>query len=299
MVEDKPQDAAEAYKPSTEALGDPQPWLGLALSKAGLVPAYRSMSHAGHWLLVLVVMGLPLRAAETITIFAAASTADPVQALAKAYEADHGVRVMCSFASSSTLAKQIENGAPAELFLSADQKWMDYLATKQAIVPASRVELLANTLVLIAPAGQSPDITVEKGFAIGGTFMGRLAIGDPTNVPAGVYAKEAFTNLGWWEVLSGRLAPTADVRAALKLVELGEADLGVVYATDAKASTKVGVVATIPEQLHTPIRYPIALTTTAKPAAAAFLVYLQSAAGRAVFTAAGFRIPALAPAPAR
>lgn len=235
-----------------------------------------------------------LHGAEGITIFAAASTTDTVQALAKTYEAERGVRVTCSFAASSTLARQIENGAPADLFLSADQTWMDHLAKKQAIVPRSRVDLLANTLVLIAPAGKSPAITVEQAFAIGDAFTGRLAIGDPTNVPAGRYAKDAFTALGWWEVLSGRLAPTADVRAALKLVELGETDLGVVYATDARAGAKVAVVATIPGHLHTPVRYPIALTTTAKPAAAAFLVYLQSAPARAVFTAAGFSMPSAA-----
>lgn len=251
---------------------------------------------------VLVILLARLCAAEGITIFAAASTTDTVQALAKQYEAERGVRVTCSFASSSTLAKQIDNGAPADLFLSADQTWMDYLAKKQAIVPASRVDLLANTLVLIAPAGKSPAITLEKSFVIGAAFTGRLAIGDPTNVPAGIYAKEAFTALGWWETLSGRLAPAVDVRAALKLVELGEADLGVVYATDAHASAKatatIAVVATIPQNLHTPIRYPIALTTAAKPAAAEFLVYLQSEAGRAVFTAAGFSVPvAVGPAP--
>lgn len=251
----------------------------------------RNPNHRG-WLILLVFTSMRfVPAADAITIFAAASTTDTVQAIAKQYEAERGVQVTCSFASSSTLAKQIENGAPADLFLSADQKWMDYLAKKQAVVLASRADLLANTLVLIAPMGKSPAITVEKGFAIGEMFTGRLAIGDPTNVPAGMYAKEAFANLGWWDVLSGRLAPTADVRAALKLVELGEVDLGVVYATDAQASMKVGVVATIPVNLHTPIRYPIALTTTAKPAAAAFLVYLQSTAGRAVFTAAGFSIP--------
>jgi molybdate transport system substrate-binding protein len=242
--------------------------------------------------LLLVSALLPLVAADSVTVFAAASTTDVLQAVAKQYEAERGVKIVCSFASSSTLAKQIENGAPADLFLSADQKWMDYLAQRQAIVPASRVDLLGNVLVFVAPAGKSPVITVEPGFAIAGAFNGRLALGDPTNVPVGMYAKEAFTKLGWWEVLSGRLAPTADVRAALKLVELGEVDLGVVYVTDAKASAKVGVVATIPEALHTPVRYPIALTTTAKPAAAAFLVYLRSDAGRAVFTAAGFTIPA-------
>ena len=234
---------------------------------------------------------IPATAAETVTIFAAASTTDAVQALATSYEASSGIRVTCSFAASSTLAKQIENGAPADLFLSADQQWMDHLATRQAIAPASRVDLLANSLVFIAPTGRTPAITVEQGFAIGAAFAGRLAIADPASVPAGRYAKEAFTRLGWWDVLSSRLAPAADVRAALKLVELGEADLGVVYATDAKASAKVTVVAAIPEALHTPVRYPIALTATAKPAAAAFLAHLQGEAARAVFTAAGFSIP--------
>lgn len=251
----------------------------------------------GIRLFLLVVATLRLAAAESITVFAAASTTDTMQAVAKAYEAERHVTVTCSFASSSTLAKQIENGAPADLFLSADQKWMDHLAKKQAIVAASRVDLLANTLVLVAPVGKAAKVTVEKGFAIGEAFSGRLAIGDPTNVPAGIYAKEAFTNLGWWEALSGRLAPAADVRAALKLVELGETDLGVVYATDAKASAKVTTLAAIPEALHVPIRYPIALTTMAKPAAAAFLVYLQSPAGRAVFIQAGFSIPAAASTP--
>jgi molybdate transport system substrate-binding protein len=247
--------------------------------------------------LLLVFVALPLAAADGITIFAAASTSDVVQVVANQYEADRGVHVTCSFASSSTLAKQIENGAPADLFLSADQKWMDYLANKRAVVLDSRLDLVANSLVLVVPMGTSPTIRVEKGFAIASAFTGRLAIGDPTNVPAGVYAKEAFTALGWWEVLSTRLAPAADVRAALKLVELGEAELGIVYATDAKVSAKVSVAATIPASLHSPIRYPIALTTTAKPAAASFLAYLQSEAGRAAFVQAGFTIPTVAEKP--
>ena len=237
---------------------------------------------------------IPVTAAETVTIFAASSTTEAVQTVARRYEAEHGVKVVCSFAASSTLAKQIENGAPADLFLSADQRWMDHLARLKAIDAASRSDLLGNALVFVAPAGRSVAVTVEQGFAIGTAFSGRLALGDPTNVPAGVYAKEAFTRLGWWEALSGRLAPAADVRAALKLVELGETDLGVVYATDAKASAKVVVVATIPEALHTPVRYPIALTTTAKPAAAGFLAYLRSEAARAVFGAAGFTVVAKA-----
>ncbi|MBA3937588.1 MAG: molybdate ABC transporter substrate-binding protein [Planctomycetes bacterium] len=239
---------------------------------------------------------LHLGADDAITIFAAASTTDTLQAAVKAYELDQHVHVVCSFASSSLLAKQIEQGAPADLFLSADEKWMDWLAQRKAIAAASRVDLLANSLVLIAPAGTAVVITVEKGFAIGAAFRGRLAIADPTNVPAGMYAKEAFIRLGWWDALVGRLAPAADVRAALRLVELGEADLGVVYATDIRGAAKVVQVAAIPQDLHAPIRYPLALTATAKPAAAAFATWLQGAAARKIFTAAGFTVPS-APAP--
>jgi molybdate transport system substrate-binding protein len=233
---------------------------------------------------------------DTITVFAAASTSETVRTVAADYEAARHVTVRCCFASSSILARQIEQGAPADIFLSADGQWMDYLATRKAIVAASRVDLLANGLVLIAPVGKPLMVTVEKGFRIGDAFSGRLAIGDPTNVPAGIYAKEAFTHLGWWEALSPRLAPTADVRAALKLVELGEVDAGVVYATDAKASTRVVVAATIPARCHQPIRYPVALVTTAKPAAVAFLAHLQGPVAWAVFARAGFTAPTAADA---
>jgi molybdate transport system substrate-binding protein len=235
--------------------------------------------------------------AESITVFAAASTAESMQAVAKAYEEAHHVGVVCSFASSATLAKQIEQGAPADLFLSADQQWMDHLAARQAIVPASRGDLLANALVLISSASKPVAVTVEKGFPIADAFTGRLAIGDPASVPAGIYAKEAFTALGWWPALEGRLAPAADVRAALKLVELGECDLGVVYATDARASATVAMVATVPAGLHAPIRYPVALTATAAPAAGAFLLYLREPAAQAVFIRAGFTIPDAPPSP--
>lgn len=242
------------------------------------------------WLLVFV-SAVAAADGGGVTIFAAASTTETVQAVARAYEAAGHGRVTCCFGGSSLLAKQIEQGAPADLFLSADQAWMDYLAGRQAVVGASRVDLLGNHLVLIAPIAKPLTLRVEKGFAIGDAFTGRLAIGDPTTVPAGIYAKEAFANLGWWEVLSPRLAPAADVRAALKLVEMGETDVGVVYATDAKASAKVAVAAVIPAALHQPIRYPVALTATARPAAAAFLAYLQGPEARAVFTGAGFTTP--------
>ncbi len=250
----------------------------------------RSTASVLHQLL-LAAACLRLGADDAITVFAAASTTDPLQAAAKAYQAEQHVRVVCSFAASSTLAKQIGQGAPADVFLSADEQWMDWLAKRGAIAPASRVDLLGNGLVLIAPAGRAPVISVATGFDIGGAFTGRLAIGDPTNVPAGIYAKEAFTRLGWWDGLAGRLAPAADVRAALRLVELGEAELGVVYATDARADAKVVAVAAIPPELHAPIRYPLALTATAKPAAAAFAAWLRGAAARRIFTDAGFSVP--------
>jgi molybdate transport system substrate-binding protein len=242
-------------------------------------------------LLVLAAACVRLGADDAITVFAAASTTGPLQAAAKAYEAEQHVRVVCSFAASSTLAKQIGQGAPADVFLAADEQWMDWLAKRGAIAPASRVDLLGNSLVLIAPPGTAAVITVAKDFAIGSAFTGRLAIGDPSNVPAGIYAKEAFTTLGWWDALATRLAPAADVRAALRLVELGEAELGVVYATDARADAKVVTIAAIPPDLHAPIRYPLALTATAKPAAAAFAAWLRGAAARRIFTDAGFSVP--------
>ena len=241
--------------------------------------------------------GVHALAAETdskmkdLTVFAAASTTGTMRVVAQAFEKTHAVTVTCSFGSSSLLAKQIEQGAPADVFLAADQQWMDYLETRMAIEKSSRFDLLSNQLVIVAPRGKQIVIIPEKGFAIASAFSGRIALGDPSHVPAGVYAKEAFVSLGWWDALADRLAPASDVRAALKLVELDEVDVGVVYATDAKASTKVSVMCTIPTTLHRPILYPIALTATANPAAAAFLTFLHTPEASVVFTAAGFTVP--------
>lgn len=229
-------------------------------------------------------------AADTVTVFAAASTTNAVSELAKAYEARTGVRIVTSFAAASTLAKQIENGAPADIFISADLKWMDYLVERKQIDTASRIDLLGNVLVVIAPAGKGFTFKVEKGFAAETAFVGRMAMGDPTNVPIGIYAKEAFTNLGWWSWLEKRLAPTADVRASLKLVESGEVDCGVVYATDAKTSQKVEVIATVPGDLHKPARYPFAATANAGPAARAVLAYLTGPEAKAVYERFGFTV---------
>lgn len=230
--------------------------------------------------------------AESITVFAAASLTNAVQEIARAWQAEGGTPVATSFAAASTLAKQIENGAPADVFISADLRWMDYLQERQQIDAASRITLLGNRLVLIVPAGRSLAVEFTPGFPIAQAFSGRLAVGDPSNVPVGLYAKEAFTALGWWEQLQPRLAPTADVRAALRLVETGEVEAGVVYATDAAASAKVAVAALVPESLHKPVRYPAALTASANPAARGFLAYLRSPAATAVFTRLGFSVRA-------
>ena len=231
---------------------------------------------------------------ESPKVFAAASLAGAITELAKAYEAKSGVKIAPSFASSSTLAKQIEHGAPAEIFISADVRWMDYLVERRQIDVATRVDLLGNALVVVAPVGKGFPFKVEKDFPAEMAFAGRLAVGDPTNVPAGIYAKEAFTKLGWWPWLEKRLAPAADVRAALRLVETGEVDAGVVYATDAKSSAKVEVIATIPADLHQPVRYPFAATAKAGTEARAFLAFLTGPNAKPVYERLGFTV--LAPA---
>lgn len=242
-------------------------------------------------LLVLCCLVAALRAGETVTVFAAASLGGVLDGIAAAYEARTGVHVATSFAASSALAKQIANGAPAELVLSADEGWMDWLAERKLIDPASRSDLLANALVIVAPADKPIVLKVERDFAADKAFPGRMALADPASVPAGIYAKEAFTRLGWWTWLEPRVAPGSDVRAALRLVETGEADCGVVYATDAKASARVVVVATVPAELHRPIRYPLAATPAAGPAARAFLAFLRGPEAGAAFARAGFTAP--------
>lgn len=229
-------------------------------------------------------------AQEQVTIFAAASLTNAVGELAKSYETKTGVKIVTNFAASSVLAKQIENGAPADLFFSADTKWMDYLDAKKQIDASSRVEVLGNALVLIAPKGKTFPVRMEKDFNFAGAFTGRLAIGDPSNVPIGIYGKEAFTKLGWWKDLESRLAPAADVRAALRLVETNEVDAGLVYSTDAAQSQKVSILATIPAELHTPVRYPLALTKSANAQAKLFHAALSGPEAVATYTKFGFTV---------
>jgi len=227
-----------------------------------------------------------------VTIFVAASAGPAIEEIVRAWRVQGNQTVVsCIAGASSLLATQIIAGASADIFISADHRWMDELEKKKQIDPASRVDLLANSLVIISPKGQPITLTVEKGEPFAAMFSGRLAIGDPAHVPAGTYAQEALVALGWWESVRERLAPAPDVRAALRLVELGETSAGIVYLTDAIGSTKCEVVAKIPEQLHTPIRYPLALTNSARLAAKAFVRHLQGVEARAVFTKHGFSEP--------
>jgi molybdate transport system substrate-binding protein len=234
----------------------------------------------------------PASAANSkVTVFAAASLTDAMQDIAKNYQQDHKVDIVSSFASSSTLARQIEQGAPANLFISADQQWMDYAQSKQLIVNPSRYTLLGNNLVLVAPKDSAlHDVKIDSHTDWASLLKGqKLAVGDPDHVPAGIYAKEALQHLGAWDTLSPAMARANDVRAALALVERQEAPLGIVYGSDALASKGVKVVGIFPENSHKPVEYPVALVKGNDPAAAkAFYDYLKTPAAGAVFKRYGF-----------
>ena len=229
--------------------------------------------------------------AQTVTVFAAASTTDVVTEIGRLFENQKMGTVTTSFASSSTLAKQIEYGAPADIFISADQKWMDYLDTKKRIDPTTRVDLLGNQIVLITPAG-SPltSVALVPGVDLAGLLkQDHLAMGDPGHVPAGRYGRAALEYLGAWQGIETAIAGAASVRAALALVERGEAPLGVVYATDAAISSKVKIVGRFPPESHPPITYPVAIVSgRATEAAKRFIAFLKSDQARALFERAGF-----------
>lgn len=227
-------------------------------------------------------------AAETVTVYAAASLTNALGDIAKEYQAGHDIDLKLSFAGSGTLAKQIGAGAPAQIFASADLKWMEYLAKRNLIAPGSRRELLGNTLVLVAPVGKVPVVQMQKGFALPAAFTGKLCTGDTASVPVGIYAKEALQNLGWWPGLAQRIVGAEDVRTALAFVERGECLLGIVYRTDAVISTKVAIAGEFPAGSHPPIVYPFALLPRATPAAQAFFRYLDTETARRVFNRYGF-----------
>ena len=253
------------------------------------------MAHS--WLKLVVGTTLAVSVAgqalaqDKITVFAAASLTNAMQDIATAYKKEKNVEVVSSLASSSTLARQIEAGAPADLFISADQKWMDYAVEKKSIDTATRATLLGNSLVVVAPKSSAQgDITINA--QIDWTPLlngGRLAVGDPDHVPAGIYMKEALQKLGAWDTLSGKLAPAEDVRGALALVERSEAPLGVVYGSDAVASKGVKVVGTFPEDSHKKVEYPMAIIDGHKNAdVSAFYDYLKGPEASEIFKRYGF-----------
>lgn len=245
---------------------------------------------------VVLIMGvsMPLAAEpETVTVFAAASTTNAVTEIGRLFEKGKTGKFRSSFASSSTLAKQIEQGAPADVYISADIKWMDYLETKKMIAPGTRFNLLSNRIVLIAPKDSSINhIDIRPGLDLVKLLGdGRLSMGDPDHVPAGIYGMKAFEKLGIWSSIENRVARTRDVRAALALVERGETPLGQVYATDAAISDKVKVVGIFPQDSHPPIVYPVAIVAGRKSEAAEqFIEFLKGPEAKAIFEKYGFTV---------
>lgn len=229
-------------------------------------------------------------AADNVTVYAAASATNAIHEIGALYEKEHGVKITASFAASSALAKQIEAGAPAGVFISADLKWMDYLQQQGKLAAGTRRNLLGNQLVMIAPKGNAFPVKMEKTFAIGKAFEGKWCTGDPVSVPVGGYAKQALTALGWWQSLEPRLVVTQDVRAALAFVERGECAMGIVYETDAKVSDKVTLLGAFPPDTHQPVVYPVALTEGADQGAQRFLAFLRSKPAADIFTRYGFTV---------
>lgn len=228
---------------------------------------------------------------KTITVFAAASMKNALDEIDAAYTAKTGVKFSVSYAASSVLAKQIEQGAPADVFASADTDWMDYAISRKTINEATRVNLLGNSIVLIAPKDAKIDnVDIVQGFDLAKLAGdGRIATGDVKSVPVGKYAKAALEKLGAWQAAEPKFAMAESVRAALTLVARGEATLGIVYSTDAKVEPGVKTIGTFPAASHPAIVYPVAATTTAKGETSDYLAFLRSAAAKAIFEKYGFK----------
>lgn len=241
---------------------------------------------------MLMVVVPAAYADDKVVVFAAASLKEGLDAINKACEADVGEVATISYAASSALARQIESGAPADVFISADLDWMKYLSDRKLTKPETEVKLLGNQIVLVAPRDSKVETRIEKGFALAGLVGdGKLAMGDVKAVPAGKYGKAALESLGVWSSVKGKVAQAENVRAALKLVSTGEAALGIVYATDAHAEPGVKVVGTFPAGTHPPIIYPVAQLADSKGKdTPAFLKCLQSAKAGELFKAQGFTV---------
>lgn len=242
---------------------------------------------------VAILVGLAAHVtAEPVNVFAAASLKNALDAVSEAWKAEAGKETKNTYAASSALAKQIEQAAPADIFVSADLDWMNYVSEKKLIKEETRKVLLGNALVLVAPKDSGTRLELKEGADLAGALAGgKLAVGDVKAVPAGKYAKAALEKLGLWASVEASLAQSENVRAALALVARGEARLGIVYATDAKAEAKVEVTSVFPEDSHAPIVYPVAVISSSKnPDAEAFVAYLSSPKAQEIFTAQGFTI---------
>ena len=243
----------------------------------------------------LVIAGAPWAGEaqdKTITVFAAASMKNALDDVDNSFTKQSGIKVVASYAASSALMKQIELGAPADVFLSADVDWMDYGAKRNVIKNDTRINLLGNRLVLIAAKDSKIDqVNIVPGFDLAGLAgSGRIATGDVRAGPVGLYAKAALEKLGVWASVAPKMAMAENVRAALVLVARGEAPLGIVYETDAKVDPGVKIVGVFPDDSHPPIIYPVALTKDAKPDAALYLAFLRTPDAKAIFERYGFRV---------
>lgn len=245
--------------------------------------------------LAFAAVGLPQPAhakqGDTIKVFAAASLKNALDEAAQAFTKQSGQTISVSYAASSALAKQIEQSAPADIFISADLDWMDYLEERKLLLEGTRKNLLGNDLVLIAPASSALSLDIAPGFDLAGALAGgRLAVGSVQGVPAGKYAKAALESLKVWDSVADKLAQADNVRAALALVAQGEAPLGIVYKTDAFAEPKVKIIARFPEDTHPPIIYPAAILkeAAAPDAAKAFLAFLSTPEAGSIFSKHGF-----------
>src|SRR5215470_5361765 len=252
---------------------------------------------ARFFALVLMILTIGVAPAahsqdKTITVFAAASLKNALDDADAAFTKQTGIKVVASYDASSALMKQIESGAPADAFLSADLKWMDYGVEKKVINESTRLNLLGNVLVLIAAKDAKIDhVDIKPGFDLAKLAGdGRIATGDVKAVPVGLYAKAALENLGLWQSVEPKMAMTVNVRAALAYVARGEAPLGIVYATDAKVEPGVKVIGVFPDNSHDPIIYPMAATVNAKPETMQYLAFLRSSAAKPTFEGYGFSV---------
>jgi molybdate transport system substrate-binding protein len=252
--------------------------------------AIARFTRAASTALLLILTTAAAHAAD-VTVFAAASLTDVFKQAGALYKTKTGKEAAFSFAASSALARQIEASGGADIFISADRDWMDYLDKKGLIADATRKDLLGNRLVLVAPADLDIKMKIAPHFDLAGALgHGRLSVADPASVPAGKYAKASLTALGVWDSVSSNLASAENVRVALAYVARGEAPLGIVYTTDALSDPRVHIVDTFPDSSHAPIVYPVALTKDAKPGAKPFLDFLEGPEAAAIFAKAGFTV---------